>query len=819
MSKYKSFIKELNITNNMFSYRNRWKLSNNILYKKYSSFKYSYASICINNLMFNEKCRIVSRFKDYLIYDDDTEFCRTNYKKDKLRNTLIKIYNFYDKYNKVFPNYMILPENIYMYKNLRRKQKLIDINIEMIDKKNKVKDNNNNNENKKENLILFDEQVRANINRQNNSNITISLTHTFISNYTSNFELKKNENVLDKNKSFVESSINNSSFNISLYSKRSIFNDNNPNNYKKCNKYLYDNSIKSEASLENVVDALNCKKFNKNKINKRKNKCLGTNSISNNTNDRYNDKNKTIISTHKTQNWVIKTPFKNRLYKCERKNKLKNSSINNNEFLAHKKTTSDSHVVDSMMKNTTEFLSNKRILKFASRFQKEEAKYNTIENITSSILDRYKNINKLNEDKNKLKLSTKIVEHLAKTVDNQKHFNKNFSKSKENNRSKFNNYFTFKLLSKRKFPNNNDYMKYNKITNMKRKKTEDQITNRDNSKKDKLYSILEERLRINFNKKVKEKNKLTAEADSTIESTKLSLNNRKTKFNFYTTNDKPNNANNLIYICDNNNKNKTNQQILKTIPKDENILNNYNYNTLNNNFKISNIEFAIINNNTHGNNINKKYQKQNNAVINNSNKFHKKNKTYSLNMINDNELIFSFNKKSSIYQKKINYLDIKLKKIQEKIIKNKNNFKLIKEKERRLSESIKKKMFRNTPTPSQSKRYNKMVTSSTLNQNNSLEKRFKKEYDISKSKSKSKSKSRNKMKGIVSKINYKKVKRNSNTIDFLHQRNYSLFNNNIKSPFAKKIIRESIKENAQKNKDKIKIVNKRFNLKIKCMKK
>ena len=814
----------MNITNNKFSYDNRLKLSNNILYKKYSSFKYSYASICINNLMFNEKCRIVSRFKDYLIYDDDTEFCRTNYKKEKLRNTLIKIYNFYDQYNKVFPNYMILPENIYMYKNLRRKQKLIDINIEMIDKKNKVK--NNNNENKKENLILFDEQVRANINRQNNSNITISLTHTFISNYTDNIELKKNENVLDKNRSFVESSINNSSFNISLYSKRSIFNDNNTNKYKKCNKYLYDNSIKSETSLENVVVALNSKKFNKNKINKRKNKCLLTNSISNQTNDKFNDNNKTIINNHKAQNCVIKTPLKNKLYKCERKSKIKHSSLNNNEFLVHKKTTSDTHVVDSMLKNTTEILSNKRILKLANRLQKEEGKYNTIENITSSILDRYKNINKLNkkiEEKNILKMSTKIVGHLAKTVDNQKHFESNVSKSKENNRNKFNNYLTFKLLSNGKFSSNNDYVKYNKITNIKRKKTEEQIESRDNSKKDKLYSILEERLRNDFNKKIKEKNKLTAEADSTIESTKLSLNNRKTKFNFYTTNDKPNNANNLIYICDNNNKNKANQQILKTISKDVNIPNNYNYNynTLNN-FKITNTEFAIVNNYTHGNNANnanKKYQKQNNAVSNNNKKFHKKNKTYSLHMINDNDLIFSFNKKSSICQKKINYLDIKLKKIQEKILKNKNNFKIIKEKQRKLSESIKKKMFRNTPTPSQSKRYNKMVTSSTLNQNNSLEKRFKKEYNISKSKSKSKSKSRNKMNGIVSKINYKKVKRNSNTLDFLHQRNYSLFNNNIKSPFAKKIIKESIKENAQKNKDKIKILNRRFNLKIKCMKK
>jgi len=815
MSKYKSFIKILNITNNRFSYGNRWKLSNNILYKKYSSFKYSYASICINNLLFNEKCRIVSRFKDYLIYDDDTEFCRTNYKKDKLRNTLIKIYNFYDKYNKVFPNYMILPENIYMYKNLRRKQKLIDINIEMMDKKNKVK--NNNKENKKENLILFDDQVRANINRQNNSNITISLTHTFISNYTDYVELKKNENALDKNKSFVESSINNSSFNISLYSKRSIFNDNNTNNNKKYNKYLYDNSMKSEISLENVVDALNSKKFNKNEI-KRKNKCLDTNSILNNTNDKFNDNNKTIINTHRAQNCAIKTPLKNRLYKCERKSKIKHISLNNNEFLVHKKTTSESHALDSMMKNTTEILSNKRALKFASKFQKEETKYNTIENITSSILDRYKNRNKLSK-KIKEKKSTKILEHFAKTVDNQNYFNNNASKSKEKNRNKFNNYFTIKLFSKGKFPNNKDYVKYNKINNIniKRKKTEEQIASQDNNQKEKLYSILEERLRINFNKKIKEKNKFTVEGDSTIESTKLSLNNRKTKLNFYTAYDKSNNANNLIYICDNNNsKNKTNQQIFKTIPNDENVSNNYNYNTLNN-FKISNTEFAIINNYTHRNNGNKKYQKQNNAPINNNKMYHKKNKTYSLHMINDNDLIFSFNKKSSIYQKKINYLDIKLKKIQEKILKNKINFKIIKEKQRKLSESIKKQIFRNTPTPSQNKKYHKMVTSSTLNQNNSLEKRFKKEYNISKSKSKSKS--RNKMNGITSKNKYKKVKRNNNTIDFLHQRNYSLFNNNIKSPFAKKIIKESIKENAQKNKDKIKILNKRFNLKIKCMKK
>ena len=442
MNKFKSLMKTTNLNINQFSFSNIWKFSNGILYKKYSSFKYSYTLICVNNLMFNEKCRIVSIFKDYLLYDDDTEFFRTNYEKESLINTQKKVYDFYDKYNKVFPNYMILPENVYMYKNLRKKQKMIDINNKIMLEKEKNEKKLNKGK-KKENKIIFDEQIKENINRLSNSMITISLANTIISNYINNNEYKKNENILDKNNSFIESNINNSSFNISLYSKRSIFNDNNTNNYKKYNKYLYDNSIKSETSLENVVFALNSKKFDKNKINKRKNKCLGTNSISNQT----NENNKTIINNHKDHNCVIKTPLKNRLFKYERKSKIKHSSLNNNEFLVHKKTTSDTHVVDSMLKNTTEILSNKRILKLANRLQKEEGKYNTIENITSSILDRYKNINKLYkkiEEKNILKMSTKIVGHLAKTVDNQKHFESNVSKSKENNRNKFNNYLTFK---------------------------------------------------------------------------------------------------------------------------------------------------------------------------------------------------------------------------------------------------------------------------------------------------------------------------------------------------------------------------------------
>ena len=86
----------------------------NYLITKYINFDYSYSALCVNNLMFNERCSIVARFKDYLILDDMTEFLRRFYSKKELKKRLNKIYNFYDSYSKIFPNYIILPEGKYL---------------------------------------------------------------------------------------------------------------------------------------------------------------------------------------------------------------------------------------------------------------------------------------------------------------------------------------------------------------------------------------------------------------------------------------------------------------------------------------------------------------------------------------------------------------------------------------------------------------------------------------------------------------------------------------------------------------------------------
>ena len=102
------------------------KKVHNYFISKYLGFEYSYSSLSLNNLMFNERCRIVARFKDFLILDDMTEFLRRFYLKKELKRRLIKIFNFYERYSKIFPNYMILPESKYLYRNIRRKQKMID---------------------------------------------------------------------------------------------------------------------------------------------------------------------------------------------------------------------------------------------------------------------------------------------------------------------------------------------------------------------------------------------------------------------------------------------------------------------------------------------------------------------------------------------------------------------------------------------------------------------------------------------------------------------------------------------------------------------
>ena len=135
------------------------------LFKKYTSGNFSYHKILANNLIFNDTCRIVARFKDYLLYDDNTEFFRRFYSKEEMEPRLHRILTFYETYSKIFPNYMILKESKYLYRNIRKKQKMIDAvnEIKREEEENRKKMKQNSNKLNKEENELFTKKVKEEI--------------------------------------------------------------------------------------------------------------------------------------------------------------------------------------------------------------------------------------------------------------------------------------------------------------------------------------------------------------------------------------------------------------------------------------------------------------------------------------------------------------------------------------------------------------------------------------------------------------------------------------------------------------------------------
>jgi hypothetical protein len=90
----------------------------------------------VNDIIYNEKANIVGKFKDYLIFDDTSEFLKRYYKVKETRNRLPKIYEFYSSYSKIFPNYITISEAKYIYKNIQKKQKMIDKQQRNVQKEN-----------------------------------------------------------------------------------------------------------------------------------------------------------------------------------------------------------------------------------------------------------------------------------------------------------------------------------------------------------------------------------------------------------------------------------------------------------------------------------------------------------------------------------------------------------------------------------------------------------------------------------------------------------------------------------------------------------
>ena len=144
--------------NNIFSPKLSLINLEKIIYKKfkktYSNNKDFYNIKVINEIICNESSHIVAMFKDYLINGDYSEFLQRFYKKYECYNNLPKIFEYYDSCSVIFPNYVILPESKYIYKNIQRKQRVIDNQQELEEKQEQLK-NQQKNKKKIKNLIYL----------------------------------------------------------------------------------------------------------------------------------------------------------------------------------------------------------------------------------------------------------------------------------------------------------------------------------------------------------------------------------------------------------------------------------------------------------------------------------------------------------------------------------------------------------------------------------------------------------------------------------------------------------------------------------------
>ena len=273
-------------------FKNLEKTINELFHKKY---KIDYNNYIIENIIFNEKSHLVSIFKDNLITNDDYEFFKEFYPiKDSIKR-LIKYIEYYQKYNYLFPNYSALPESEYLFRNINRKQRIID-EQQNNKKKQNINNENQNSNNKDKNNLNNNNNAEIDNNKSNkifNSNVYDSILKNTNNSYCSQFGIKINNNNNEKIDSIgdiqnIITEINNNPPDINNFFKlddspaRPMLNNNNI--YTEINRNNNDN--RNKKFDEKINNTNFC--YNKFKNRNIKNLLFNTNNnniiINNNTN-------------------------------------------------------------------------------------------------------------------------------------------------------------------------------------------------------------------------------------------------------------------------------------------------------------------------------------------------------------------------------------------------------------------------------------------------------------------------------------------------------------------------------------------------------
>ncbi len=147
--------------NNLINLIKKIESRSNYLYKYYYR-KYihiTYNNLIVENLMCNGRCHLVAVFKNYLIEDDNSEYLRRFYKSKESAPRLKKLFLYHEETSVIFPNYTPLVESKYLYNNVIRKQRVIDEQQDLENKRNDLKLKKKNKEMLKKDEKVFNSTV------------------------------------------------------------------------------------------------------------------------------------------------------------------------------------------------------------------------------------------------------------------------------------------------------------------------------------------------------------------------------------------------------------------------------------------------------------------------------------------------------------------------------------------------------------------------------------------------------------------------------------------------------------------------------------
>ena len=373
------------------------------LIKKYEHMPLKYNSNIIDNIIYNERAHIVATFKDRLIIDDNGEFLKRYYNLNESFVRLPKFFEYYELYSKIFPNYTAIGESKYLYQNIQKKQKMIDLQEQMELEKQKMK------------------------NKENDDNIIkkLQVDSDIIDDYNTNGRNKKSsENVFSTD--IINSILSKSNteemellFNINkknISKEEKVFSEKIKNLVSSINKF----NEKSKKEISKKEESSKKKESHSGKKHKINNTVLGNDP--NNKNVKLNYFNKNIfrkkntifnINNEKISNNSI-TSKKNNMNKIS-KNDINLIKLIENNIFKKKKKNSKQHN-KNFFHNVSSSTSIKKELsktKFSSRDNSKKLScysLNILNNINVSFPQRIINYNIINPNlKNNIKTSNPLT--------------------------------------------------------------------------------------------------------------------------------------------------------------------------------------------------------------------------------------------------------------------------------------------------------------------------------------------------------------------------------------------------------------------------